>query len=487
MSPSFRRVVRVQYKRTDDYYDLHVPGFENYLANGVWNHNTGLGKTACYLEWARNVQLLTTAPMPDGRPRTGKVLILAPLAVLPQVAAEYARFHPGSDPPEIVRSREDLIAWLSDPYAHADPAREVIKLCNYEKFIAGEIPELRHLGGLVCDESSILKTGGGTIKWHLIKSARGIEYKLSCTATPAPNDAMEYASQAAFLETIRHEGEVLWTYFHKGDKGDWSIKPHARAAFYRFMASWSLYLRDPKGFGFGDILASLPDPETIETRIALTDPQREAMTAVLAEHRAGLFGDQLGITARTKLAQIARGFLYRGTGSQRTVERIASQKVQHVIARIIAEIGAGRQTLVWTTFDEEGEILREELPGDIALLDGRQSDEERQALLARFRAGDVRCLISKPSLIGYGLNLQFVESMIFSGFDDSFERVYQAIRRAYRFGQTRPVRVFFPYVPELEGMMFENIRQKEGRFLAEVAAQEALYREALAEDLAVPA
>lgn len=433
--------------------------------------DTGLGKTSCYLEWARHVAQQTGT----------RVLILAPLAVIPQVTAEAERFYGSDMAIAPLRTRESLAAWCQGSIGVAGSP---FAITNPEKFIAGEVPELLLLGGLVCDESSILKTGGGTIKWNLIKSARGIEYKLSCTATPAPNDAMEYASQAAFLETIRHEGEVLWTYFHKGDKGDWSIKPHARAAFYAFMASWSLYLRDPKAFGFGDILASLPDPEIIETRIELTDPQRAAMTAVLAENRAGLFGDGLGITARTKLAQIARGFIYRGKGSQRTVERIASQKVEHVLGRVMLETMDRRQTLVWTTFDEEGEILRERLPDWAALLDGRQTDDERQVLLARFRAGDIRCLISKPSLIGYGLNLQFVESMIFSGFDDSFERVYQAIRRAYRFGQTRPVRVFFPYVPELEGMMFENIRQKEGRFLAEVAAQEALYREALAEELA---
>jgi hypothetical protein len=95
----------------------------------------------------------------------------------------------------------------------------------------------------------------------------------------------------------------------------------------------------------------------------------------------------------------------------------------------------------------------------------------------------VQALISKPQLIGYGLNLQFVKSMVFSGFDDSFERMYQAIRRAYRLGQTEPVRVFVPYVPELEGLVFENVKQKEARFLAEVAAQERLYRAALADQL----
>lgn len=429
--------------------------------------DTGLGKTACYLDWARHVQDLTQ----------GRVLILAPLSVLPQIAAEHARFYPYMDPCRILGSREALVDWCQ----HGD--RLELALCNYEKLIPGEIPAFRHLGGLVCDEASILKTGAGKIKWHLIHSARGIEYKLSCTATPAPNDAMEYASQAAFLESIRHEGEVLWTYFHKGKNGDWSVKPHARAAFYGFMASWSLYLRDPKRFGFGDILAELPEPEIIEERIPLTEPQRAAMTAVLAEHKAGLFGDQLGITARTKLAQIARGFVYRGKGSERTVERIESHKVARVADLIAREVGAGRQVLVWTTFDEEGAILRARCP-EAAVLDGRQTEEQRADVLARFRTGGTRCLMSKPSLIGYGLNLQFVESMIFSGFDDSFERVYQAIRRAYRFGQTQPVRVFFPYVPELEGMIFDNIRQKEARFLEEVAAQEALYRDALAGELA---
>src|SRR3990167_11402603 len=122
------------------------------------------------------------------------------------------------------------------------------------------MPEMRRLSGVAFDESSRLKGGGGVIKWHLIRSCRGIEYKLSATATPAPNDTMEYASQASFLEKLRNEGEILWTYFSRDKYGTWSVKPHAREAFYRFMASWSIYLRDPKDYGFNDILATLPPP-----------------------------------------------------------------------------------------------------------------------------------------------------------------------------------------------------------------------------------
>ena len=426
--------------------------------------DTGLGKGPMALEWARQVQSRTAS----------RVLYLMPLAVIPQIRAEAARFYGGALPTLAIATSDELIDWCQ----HGDPG--ALAFCNYEKFIPGVIPELRLLGGIVADESSLLKTGGGVIKWNLIKSARGVEYKLSCTATPAPNDAMEYASQAAFLEKLRTEGEILWTYFHKGDKGEWSIKPHAKAAFYAFMASWSLYVRDPATFGFADILASLPAPEITEERIPVTDEQRREMTAILAQHNAGMFGDGLGVTARTKLAQLARGFLYEGRNGGRSVRRIDARKPRRVAEWVRAELDAGRQTLVWTAFDEEAEALTELLPGaGVATLSGKTPDAERLAVLAAFREGSVQALISKPQLIGYGLNLQFVKSMVFSGFDDSFERTYQAIRRAYRFGQTDAVRVFFPYVPELEGLIFDNIRAKETRFMGEVAAQEALYRRAL--------
>lgn len=198
--------------------------------------DTGLGKTAVYLEWARQVRQLTGA----------RVLILTPLGIIPQVIEEAQRFYGDGLPIERLSTREALIDWLPKD----GPA---VGICNYEKFIPGTISELRYLGGLVADEASLLRTGGGVIKWNLIHSAKGIEYKLACTATPAPNDAMEYASQAAFLEKLRNEGEILWTYFQRDKFNNWFIKPHAKAAFYRFMASWSLYMRDPVRFGFEQI------------------------------------------------------------------------------------------------------------------------------------------------------------------------------------------------------------------------------------------
>lgn len=437
--------------------------------------DTGLGKMAMGLEFGRQAHLRTG----------GRVLAIMPLSIIPQYLAEAERFYGADLPIRRLDSTAAIAAWAEHGDADGDPAGACFGVTNYEKFTKGAMPELRHLAGLIADESSILKTGGGTIKWNLIKSARGIPYKLSCTATPAPNDAMEYASQAAFLETIRHEGEILWTYFSRDKYGVWAVKAHAREAFFRFMASWSLYLRDPAAFGFADILATLPAPVMTEERIPMTGEQRTLRERILAEAGAGLLGDdRLGVVARTKLAQIARGFLYRGKGKEQTVDHLDSLKPGHVADWVRDQVFAGRPTLVWTAFDEEGEIIRRALGQKIpfqhiGILTGAQKPEQRQELLYRFYDGQLDVLISKPSLIGYGLNLQHVQAMVFSGVDDSMERRYQAIRRAYRFGQTHPVHVHTPYVPELEGVMFDNVAQKEARFLEEVATQERHYRTAL--------
>lgn len=431
--------------------------------------DTGLGKTAVLLEWTRQVLHRTS----------GRVLIIAPIGLHRQHQAEAERFYGGTMALERLDTREQVERWCQRP----GPA---VGITNYEKFIPGIMPELRHLTGLVADESSVLKTGGGKIKWHLIKSARGIPYKLSCTATPAPNEAMEYASQAAFLEKLRTEGEILWTYFTKTDDG-YVIKPHARGAFYAFMASWSLYMRDPARFGFGDILSSLPAAEHHEYRLALTEEQRILREQLIVHKGGGLFDDdRLGVKERTKLAQAARGFQYIGPKKARPVASLKPAKVAELVQ---ADVADGRQVLVWTVFDEEGEIIWNELDDrtgstlKVAILNGAQTQDYRADILDRFRQGALDVVISKPQLMGYGLNLQHVRSMVFSGIDDSFERRYQAERRAVRFGQTETVRVHEPYIPELEGMMFGNVARKEQRFFDDVALQEHWYRDAMADRL----
>ncbi len=467
----------------------------------IWA-DTGLGKTLMFLEWARHVQALTG----------GRVLVFSPThELIAQTCDEWASFYPDEDPLERLTTRAALTDWC----AVDGPG---IGIATYALMVPGELPELRKLAGLVLDESSLLKSGGGTIKWNVIHSAKGIEYKLSCTATPAPNDTMEYASQAAFLEKLRSEGEILWTYFTRDNKtNQWSVKPHAREAFFRFMSSWSIYLRDPSHYGFADILSSLPDPVIHEHTVEITEEQRALMQELLAHEGRGLFDERLGVRERSKLSQIAKGFVYEkalegtaavgetaGSGAAaingepervavssnaRTVTRVESRKPRLVAELVAAEVEAGRPTIVWTVFDEESEIIVELLRDGnfrkVAALHGAMTDDARADALDSFRRGRAEVLVSKASLIGYGLNLQHARAMVFSGFDDSFERMYQAIRRAYRFGQTETVHVHVPFVPELEGLMLTNLARKQALFESDVSVQEVNYRAALADALPI--
>ena len=415
----------------------------------VWI-DTGLGKTPIQLEWARQVD--------------GPVLMFAPLQVVGQTLGEAERFYGDELPIARLRTGDDLAAWLERPAG--------IAITNTEKLARGQLP-LRRLAGVVLDESSILKTGGGTIKWNLIHSARGVPYKLSLTATPAPNDTMEYASQASFLERLRHDGEILWTWFARDKTGEWRIKPHGQPDFYRFMASWSVYMRDPAVYGFAPILDDLPEPVVTQHERAITPEQRALADEILITSGRGLFDERLGVRERGKLAQLARGFLY----DHGTIRSVPSLKPPKVALLAEAHRKAGRPTIVWCNFDEEARIINAMFKGirRVRMLHGDTPAPEREEIIDGFRHGGVDVLITKAQLVGHGLNFQRCKAMVFSGIDDSFERFYQAVRRAYRLGQTDAVHVEIPFVPELEGLQLGNVQAKERRFLAEVAAQERHY------------
>lgn len=424
--------------------------------------DTGLGKTPMQLELARQVLHLLG----------GKFLLLTLPDIIPQTIAAGRQWYPEM-PIRHLKTREELIAWLCD-------GAPGVGITNYQKFVGGVIPEFRNLSGLAADESSVLKTGGGTIKWNLVKSAKGIPYKFSFSATPAPNDVAEYASQASFLEKI----QGFWDHFTKAGngKGDWYIKPHARQAFYQFMVSWSIYMRSPKRFGFADNLAALPEPVFHDIPIQASDEQRGFAMGIFAASGAGLFGDaSLGVTQRTKLSQAAKGFVY-DSGAVGGMRRIPSRKPYYVAEIVRQAVAAGRQVLVWTVFDEESRLVAEALePLGVAFeaLHGEHKEKQRLEILDRFRSGETRALVSKAQLLGFGLNFQFCTAMVFSGWDDSYERYYQAVRRAYRYGQTERVQIYMPVVTELEGPILDNLMRKRANFEADAQAQEDAYIEAM--------
>jgi hypothetical protein len=423
------------------------------------------------LEWARKVIHRTDRHVP----------IFAPLAVIPQTIRECQKFYNDELTPTWLKTREELIEWCKNPTSF-------LAITNPQKLIPGIINELRLCGGIVLDESSILKTGGGVIKWNLIKSCRGIEYKLSCTATPAPNDTMEYASQAAFLEKLRHEGEILWTFFKRDKRGNWEVKPHAQEAFFRFMSDWSIYLRSPARYGWKDNIADIPEPEVIETKLTATDVQLAEAQAVLGKSGADWFTEKLGVTQRSKLSQIAKGFIYEGKPPK--ARFLPSPKPNFVASRFFEEMELGTQPICWTVFNAESAEIEKEISKavvaagkNVAVIDGLTKDDDEADILQRYVAGELDGLISKASLLGYGLNFQNCGALIYSGWNDSYEAWYQSVRRAYRYGQQKKIRIHVPYIPELEGRIYENILRKKALFERDTAIQEENYIKAMKGEL----
>lgn len=430
----------------------------------VWA-DCGLGKTPMALEWARQV---------SHRMGYGRVAVIMPKQLFGQWQDEVKKFYGDGMAIHVCKSRTDFVSWCKgELMPHIQYA-----FASHHLFVDGVIDDVRQCAGVVLDESSILKGGGGVIKWNLIKSCRGIEYKLSLTATPAPNDTIEYASQASWLEKLRSEGEILWTYFMRDPKTqEWRVRPHAREAFYRFMSSWSIYLRRPSAYSFEDRF-DLPEPEMVEHKLVMTNEQAREYARFSHSNGELLANDKLGVTARSKLSQIAKGFIY---SEGKSAKRIPSAKPNIVADLARRFLDEGRQILIWTVFDEESDIILERLAGTsgVAGLHGKDNQDTRDERVELFRRGEIRCLVSKARLLGYGMNFQFCTRMIFSGFDDSFESFYQAVRRAHRYGATERLQVHVPFIPELESHMWNNLLRKREQWETDISIQEVNYVKAL--------
>ncbi len=250
---------------------------------------TGMGKTAIQLEWARQVANVT------GR----RVLIVAPLNICHQTIAEVARFY---DPPTLtvadLTTRAALDTWIADGAG--------VGVTNYEKLDGTTEP--LDVTGIVLDESSVLKASMGARRTAIIAAARGLRWKMCCSATPAPNDRLEYAEHAYFLDVVRSTREFLAAFFVNRD-GEWQLKRHGVDHFYRHLASWSVFMRDPRAYNFGDHTMDLPPLRVHYPRVNLTIAQRDAARRWESGQQPSLLGvTPGGVTSRTKVAQIANGF-----------------------------------------------------------------------------------------------------------------------------------------------------------------------------------
>lgn len=363
--------------------------------------DTGLGKTLMQLSWADEVASHTG----------GMVLILAPLAVSEQTIEQGSTF--GIEVRRVPQG--------------GTPDAPGVWITNYERMDAIDFTELH---GLVLDESSILKAHDGKTRQRIIDAAQGIPYRLSCTATPSPNDFEELGNQCEFLGVMSRT-EMLATYFvnDTGDTGTWRLKGWGASKFWEWMGTWAVVLRNPSDIGFDGSRYELPPLEYFEHVVSAGEQEGE------------LF------------ARPAMGLAERRKAQRESVEARCKALADLVNSE------PNEPWLIWCHLNDEAALLTELIPGAVNV-QGSDSAESKAKNLLGFAHGEVRVLVSKPKIAGFGMNWQHCARMAFVGLDDSFEKFYQAVRRCYRFGQKRSVKVHL-FTAENEGQILANLKRKE--------------------------
>jgi hypothetical protein len=359
----------------------------------------GLGKTILQLCWADKVAKYSK----------GKVLIVAPLAVSEQTKREGTKF---GIPVNICRKQKQ--------------ATEPINITNYEML---EHFKPESFSGIVLDESSILKNEYGVYRSFIIDFCKQISYRLACTATPAPNDITEISNHAEYLGVLTSkEIKAMFFRLDGNDTQKWRLKDHGQNEFWRWLSTWAMAVRTPEDLGFVDDRFKLPK---------LTVKQY----TVEGHTKAGYLFPMEGYTLQER--QDAR----RNSLDERV------QKCAELVN------GSNEPWLIWCNLNIESSALTKAIKGAVEVK-GSDPHEQKTERMMGFSEGNVRVLVTKPKIAGHGMNWQHCSNMAFVGLSDSWEAYYQAIRRCWRFGQTKPVKVHV-IVANTEGAVVSNLMRKE--------------------------
>lgn len=405
----------------------------------------GLGKTLMIGEFIRHA----AKSFPDKRH-----LILSPLLVVSQTIAELKKWY-GEDFPIVQVRASELASWTQSPGG-------AIGISNYDAL--KEETAQGNLGSLVADESSVMKSHYGNWAEAIIRLGDGLQWKLAATGTPAPNDRIEYANHAVFLDAFPTVNSFLARYFvNKGETQErWILKSHALGAFYREISHWCIFLTNPATYGWKDNCANIPPIHVHIHDVELTNDQRDAVYDLTGK----LFLDNAGgITKRAKLSQIGKG-----NANGKSIE---SKKPAYI--KSLVDSWPDESTIIWCRFNDEQDCMEKLFP-DAASIRGDTPYDEREILIREFKSGERRVIISKPKCMGFGLNLQIATRQIFSGIDDSYESFYQAVKRSNRYGSTKPLNVHIP-VTEIERPMIDNVLRKAGRVQKDTEEQERIFRQ----------
>lgn len=378
-------------------------------------HECGLGKSAQELEWAYQVTQYTGKP----------VLILSPLAAALQMAnVEVPKFG------------------YHAKYARnqAEAGKVPIIITNYERVTDFDIS---WFGGVVLDESSILKAFTGKTKRQLIRLFEDTPFKLCASATPAPNDHVELGNHAEFLNVLPANDMLARWFINDTQKaGVYRLKGHAEDDFYRWLTSWAICLAKPSDLGAEyDIEGyTLPPLNIHEHLVTMNDASIERMF------------QQGRLIAEGNPSSMQLGRVKRETMQ----ERIAYTK------ELVEQIPENESIVLWCFLNDEEDALRNAFPEAVAVR-GSHSVEQKAERLQAFSNGNVRMIITKPEIAGLGLNWQHSNQSVFVSATYSFEKFYQAVRRQYRYGQTKPVDAHLVY-SDAEGNVVATLQRKQADF-----------------------
>lgn len=366
----------------------------------------GLGKTPQQLVWAENVARKTNKP----------VLILAPLAVSAQTIREAEKFGI-----ECIRS--------ADGKSH-----NKITITNYERL---HLFNCDDFSGVVCDESSILKSFDGARKDEITAFMRRVPYRLLATATAAPNDYIELGTSS---EALGYLGfiDMLNRYFKNdnnnsglrrmfGEAPKWRFKGHAEIPFWRFVTSWARACRKPSDLGYDDKKFKLPELKEVEHLVI----PNELPDGCMFHFAANTLPEQRDEKRRT------------------IKERC--EKAKEIV------VGVNGQSVVWCQLNDEGDFLEEIIP-DAIQISGKDSDDKKEKVFTDFSLGNIKTLITKPKIGALGMNWQNCSNIVYFP-SHSYEQYYQAVRRCWRFGQKNTVTVNL-VLTEGERKIMKNLQRK---------------------------
>jgi hypothetical protein len=370
----------------------------------------GLGKSPMSLVWAQNVVNHTKKP----------VLILTPLAVASQFVHEAEKFG--------IEAKRSITGEVESPTV----------ITNYERL---HFFNPKDFGGVVCDESSILKSFDGVRKAEITEFMRNHKYRLLGTATAAPNDFTELGTSSEALGYLGYM-DMLGRFFTNRQRtthqfhgkyqltnnDGWRFKGHAEERFWRWVSSWARALRKPSDLGFDDNGFILP-PLEVEHHVIHTGKPAPGMLFELP----------------------AIGWKEIRAERKRTIQERCEK-----VAELVAD--TGKPAVVWCNLNAEGDLL-ENLISDAMQVAGKHSDEQKEERFEAFSSGELRVLITKPKIGAWGLNWQHANHMTYFP-TDSYEQWYQAVRRLYRFGQKESVRVDVVSTPGQERVA-RNMQKKE--------------------------